>query len=114
MPATKKPKPKKHELIERLRKDHPEISPIVNEFNETAPGALFLLLGKRDGAAQLAARLPKVFKPVTVAKHYAGAQRVWELFGSYFLALHRHHEASTLFMLLYVHLLNYQLDANKR
>src|SRR5262245_36864908 len=97
-----------------LRGEHPHVESTISELEEKAPDELFFLLGDRDAAAKLAEALPNSITPEGVAQPHIGRQRVWELFGFYFLALGRRHEAAALFRLLYSHLLTYQSASNQR
>ncbi|HET7640148.1 MAG TPA: hypothetical protein VFK47_15585, partial [Ktedonobacteraceae bacterium] len=60
------------------------------------------------GAAELATALPKYIKPTALFDPKKDLQRVWELFGLYFLNGGRFHEAIPIFYGLYNRLLDYQ------
>lgn len=85
---------------------------ILRNLQEMAPPDLYMRLEERDGAAKLAAELPKTIMPAGVAEKYTGGQRVWELFGLFFMHSGRNFEASNLFLLLYDHLLHHEAVAN--
>jgi hypothetical protein len=104
----------KDALTATLVKEYPHLGGIVRELHKTAPDDLYMRIAERDGAAKLAGELPKAIKPADVAQQYTGGQRTWELFGLFFLNSGRKYEASTLFSLLYDHLLHYQAAANAR
>lgn len=114
MPTKEDGTDKKDALTNRLVKEHPHLGPILRELHQQAPDDLYMRIEERDGAAKLAVELPKSIKPANVAQQYTGGQRVWELFGLFFLNSGRNYEASTLFLLLYDHLLTYQATANAR
>lgn len=99
---------RKQAVIARLLKAHPNLEDILKHLEQYAPDDLYMLLDERDGAAKLASELPNRFSPSDVVGQYTGKQRIWELFGLFYLNTMRHHEASTLFFLLYEHLLNHQ------
>ena len=95
----------KEALTARLLMADERLGSILAELQVQAPSDLYMLLGHGDGAAKLAIELPKV---LNVAQPYQGWQRVWELFGLFFLRSGRAFEASTIFLLLYDHLLQFQ------
>jgi hypothetical protein len=114
MPPSEEVTSPKDALTARLAKERPHLGAILRELHKAAPDELYMRIDERDGAAKLAVELPKAIKPADVARQYTGGQRVWELFGLFFLHSGRNYEASTLFLLLYDHLLHHQATANTR
>jgi hypothetical protein len=104
----------KKALTRRLVQGNPKLEVILGELERMAPTDLYMRLEERDGAANLATELPKTIMPAGVAEKYTGGQRIWELFGLFFLNSGRFYEASNLFFLLYRHLLHHQAMTNNR
>jgi hypothetical protein len=108
------PASKKAEITNRLVQQFPHLGEILRELHLHAPDELYLPLDDRDGAAKLVIQLPKSFGPPDVAEPYTRGQRLWELIGLFFLRSGRCHEASSIFSVLYDHLLLHQTTANCR
>lgn len=104
----------KKAVTARIVQANPQLESILRALEEVAPADLYIQLEARDGAAKLADELPKTIMPLGVAEKYAGGQRMWELFGLFFLHSGRSYEASSLFLLLYDHLLCHQAIGNTR
>ena len=84
---------------------------IFDELEQKTIGKVRALLGhltKMEGAAELATALPKIIGPTALLDAKKELQRIWELFGLYFLNQGRVHEAIPLFYALYDRLLDYQ------
>lgn len=84
---------------------------IFDELKQKAKGKVADLLGhltRMEGAAELATALPKIIGPTALLNTKKDLQRIWELFGLYFLNQGRVHEAIALFYALYDRLLDYQ------
>ncbi len=84
---------------------------IFDELEQRAKGKVKALLGhlmEMEGAAALATALPKSICPMALLDAKKELQRVWELFGLYYLNQGRVHEAMPLFYALYDRLLDYQ------
>ncbi|OQW32617.1 MAG: hypothetical protein A4E19_04440 [Nitrospira sp. SG-bin1] len=89
----------------------PQQNIILDELKQKAKGKVAALLGrltKMEGAAELATELPKLIGPTALLDNKKDLQRVWELFGLYFLNQGRVHEAIPVFYELYYRLLDYQ------
>jgi len=89
----------------------PQQNIILDELKEKAKGKIASLLDhltKMEGAAELAVELPKVVPLRRLLDTKKDLQRVWELFGLYFLNQGRVHEAIPLFCGLYEQLLDHQ------
>lgn len=84
---------------------------ILDELKQKAKGKVKALLGhltEMEGAAELAMALPKIIGRTALLDAKKQLQRIWELFGLYYLNQGRVHEAIPLFYALYDRLLDYQ------
>jgi hypothetical protein len=81
----------------------PEEPPWFSELREKAPPALFSLTSQIDGAVRLVAELQKTYpyERFVSEDDRLASQRVWELFGLFYLNHGRNHEALALFEALY-------------
>ncbi len=89
----------------------PEQNIIFDELKQKAKGKIKALIGyldKMEGAAELATALPKIIGPAALIDSKKDLQRIWELFGLYYLNQGRVHEAMPLFYALYDRLVDYQ------
>ncbi len=66
-----------------------------------------------EGAAELATALPKIIGPTALLDTKKNLQKIWELFGLYFLNQGRVHEAIPLFYGLYDRLLDCQEQTHR-
>jgi len=80
------------------------VNEIVSELEKKADRSLLPLLQVRDGAARMLEALPQIYSTNLLVDPSRG-QRVWELFGLFFLNQGRYHEALSIFTALYHHLL---------
>jgi hypothetical protein len=89
-----------------------------DDLERLLPEDLFELLRKRDSAALLLERLPKVWSPKDVSPPVGEQKtlplRLWELIGLSFKDHDRPFEAIAVFNLLYQHMLRAQIEHNYR
>jgi len=94
----------------------PQQNIIFDELEQKAQGKVAALLGhltRMEGAAELATALPKIIGPTVLLDTKKNLQRIWELFGLYFLNQGRVHEAIPLFYGLYDRLLDCQEQTHR-